>query len=421
MIGTSHLRCNSAREVTSLIGTVRPDGVVLELDPERVLRLTKQSQGFDENGVGGGRRTADDVVYGADFVAAVDACQEWDVPLFLGDECVQETRRRIFERALDWRAYSPAPMAKSALASVAGDEDERTVRIDIPGAFAKDPRKLVPLVATGSPPFLLASAFALFGDGAFAYDGPAISNAVETIASIVASYLASSLLFNTVIAERDEILAANTLRAAKVLRSLKDGASIRKRWRFAVNQDEKTPHATGANGESDSLPLFTLKTPLKRAAMRNLNLFEPRWLKMIDRITKEKDASEADIFGCVRCTNKFYSAISMEGVEGRYADVIFERVGTFAKIKELKEGRRPVSGDRKVNVVIEGGDSFVVDESNLSMSDDGYMVATDKLPVDVVDFDRDMSSRGESKDVIRMVVVVGLLHGNGVIDLLSKS
>lgn len=69
VIGTSHFRCNSAKEVDALIKSAQPDGVVLELDPERVLRLTKQYAGFDENGSNNNRGLSDDL-YGADFVAA---------------------------------------------------------------------------------------------------------------------------------------------------------------------------------------------------------------------------------------------------------------------------------------------------------------------------------------------------------------
>ena len=38
--GTSHVRCNSYKEVSALINLVRPDATVIELDPERALRLT---------------------------------------------------------------------------------------------------------------------------------------------------------------------------------------------------------------------------------------------------------------------------------------------------------------------------------------------------------------------------------------------
>ena len=79
VIGTSHFRCNSAQEVTSLIEQVQPDGVVLELDPERVLRLTKQSHGFDEYGENRGQQNPEEILYGADFLAAVNACQILDI------------------------------------------------------------------------------------------------------------------------------------------------------------------------------------------------------------------------------------------------------------------------------------------------------------------------------------------------------
>lgn len=420
VIGTSHFRCNSAQEVTSLIEQVRPDGVVLELDPERVLRLTKQASGFDETGnSNGGEQESDEFLYGADFLAAVNACQRTDIPLFLGDEYAQKTKSRLTQQFLNWKAYSPAPLLQSVLASITGDEDKRKVRINFFQTFMKDPQKLTPIVVTSSPPFLLASALAFFDNGAMAYDGSAITNTVETIVSIIVSFLATSLLFNTVIAERDEILAANTMYASNVVRSLKDNQSVRKRWKFTVEK-EKDELLANATNKPNGLPLFTLKTPLIKGGTRNLNLFEPRWLKMIDQVTKEKNALDDKMFGCVRCTNKFYSATAVNGVEGRYADIIFEKVGTFAKIKELKEGKRPVSGDRKIGVAIEGVDSFVVDESNLSVVDDGYMVATNVKPIDGNDVQNIGSSQEHTAESVRMVVVVGLLHGNGVVDLLSK-
>jgi len=269
---------------------------------------------------------------------------------------------------------------------------------------------------TSSPAIVLASALALSDNGAMAYDGSTLSNAVETTLSIIVSFLASCLLFNTVIAERDEILAASTMQASNVLHSLKANKSIRQRWSFSVKKDSEQQ----MNKQTGSLPLFTLKRPLIKDATRNLNLFEPRWLKMIDEVTKDKDVLDDKLFGCVRCTNKFYSAVSVNGEEGRYADIIFESAGTFAKINEVQEGKRPVSGDRKINVSIQGGDSFVLDESRLSVSDDGYMVANNVKPIDVSDVDNVLSSQEDSAESVRVVVVVGLLHGNGIVDLLSK-
>jgi Lon protease-like protein len=221
--------------------------------------------------------------------------------------------------------------------------------------------------------------------------------------------------------ERDKVLASSTLHAYDVVRSLKENELIRKRWKFTVKEQNNPPHGTELIDVSNSLPLFTLKTPLQKGANRNLNLFEPRWLSMIDEVTNGRDSLDEKMFGCVRCTNKYYSAVSVNGVEGRYADVIFGKLGTFAKIKQIREGKRSVSGDRKVSVSIEGGESFLVDASSLSISSDGYMVATPNVkPNRREEANYSRSSKEISKEKIRLVVVVGLLHGNGVVDLLSK-
>jgi Lon protease-like protein len=181
--------------------------------------------------------------------------------------------------------------------------------------------------------------------------------------------------------------------------------------------DAKTPQ--------QNLPLFTLKTPLIKGKRGNLNLFEPRWLKMIDSVTTTKkdytssSPSSSPQFGCVRCTNKFYCAASINGIEGRYADIIFEWKGTLASIVELKEGKRPISGDRKIGVTIEGSDEFIIDDesSSIPVTEDGYMIAKKR------DNNYDLSKpsiQRKSDEWVRVVVVVGLLHGNGVVKLLSK-
>jgi hypothetical protein len=420
VIGTSHFRCNSAHEVTSLIEQVRPDGVVLELDPERTLRLTKRYAGFDSNGVIT-RQSSDDVLYGADFLAAVDACQQLDIPMFLGDEYAQETKRRLTRKMMDWKAYSPGPLVESIASGLRSDENVEKRRIDLVETFVNDPQKLRPIVITSSPPLLIASALALFGNGAMAYDDSALLSSLGIASSILFSLFATCLLFNTVIVERDAIIASNSIHAYGVLRSLKDNYSIRKRWRFKVKGQKKQLHNADLTNSSEALPLFTLKTPLLTGAIRNLILFEPRWLTMIDEVTKDKDPSDEKVFGCVRCTNKFYSAVSINGVEGRYADVIFDTCATFAKIKGIKEGKRTLSGDRKISVSIEGCDSFIVDDSNVSISSDGYMSAVPTAESSDREVGCIRSNQESARERIRLVVVVGLLHGNGVVELISKN
>ena len=416
VIGTSHFRCNSAQEVKQLIEQVHPDGVVLELDPERVIRLTKQFAGFDAygNSIGEGK-SPEDMLYGADFFAAINTCQRLDIPMFLGDEYVQETTQRLTQQLSNWgKAYSPAPLLQSINTGMRHETFKRKRRINLLQSFIDDPQKLTPLVVTCSPALIISSALALFDNGAIFYDGSDLFSFLGILDSLLVSFLVICYLFNQSIVERDKILVSNTIKAYTVLQSLKDNKSIRKRWNFAV-RDQHTS-SCDVEFESKSLPLFTLKSLLRKGAVRNLNLFEPRWLKMIDNVTKEKYPTNEKMFGCVQCTNKFYSAVSVNGSEGRYADIIFETNASYAQIIEIKEGKRAVSGDRKMNVIIEGGDSFVVDASQIFISNHGYIVASQDTVRDCNEVDKPESG----KKIIRLVVVVGLLHGNGVVDLLSK-
>lgn len=458
VIGTSHFRCSSAAEVTSLITQVQPDGVVLELDPERVLRLTKQYYGFDADGNHNSQSSSQDAVdttpnekellYGSDFVAAITTCQEMDIPLFLGDEYAQETQQRLVQDLFRVEAYSPTPLITSLLPDNMTSEISTTTtsRIRLIDTFRMDPKKLTPL-AVSSSPALVTAALALLvhnneAAASIAYGSSisssisvgvldAVWNVLETFISIVLSFFVSCFLFNTVIVERDEILANSTIRAWDVLRSLKNGTFIRKRWEFSVNtvnENEERRMRSSSFDPKTELPLFTLKRPLIQGKKRVLNLFEPRWLKMIDSVTKNEDyissssssssPSSSPQFGCVRCTNKFYSAASINGLEGRYADIIFERRGALASIVELKEGKRPISGDRKIGVTIEGAGDFTIDDesSSISVTTDGYMIAKKWDSVNL----NSIPAGSDDDDWVKVVVVVGLLHGNGVVKLLSQ-
>jgi hypothetical protein len=444
IIGTSHFSSNSANEVKTLISAVKPDGVVLELDPERCLRLTKQSCGFDASGT----RTKSDgeVLYGADFLSAINSCQEMDVPLFLGDEYVQATKERLLESIGKIDAYSPVPLIQSLFPGGATQHGKQRARstIDVIETFRRDPKKLTPLVVTTSPPFAVASVFTLFNDqhSAIAFDGAqtalvAALNSIEEIGAVViASIFVSSLLFNNIIVERDKILAENTLKAVDALKNLKEGRSIRKRWKceantaksqcsnkLALSKETTLQMKDGIKTVVQNVPLFTLKTPIQQGIRRHLNLFEPRWLKMIDQLMDSKSSDNEMKLGCVRCTNKFYSAISIDGAEGRYADVIFDTIGNLARVSQVKEGKRPVSGDRRLAVSLVGGDSFIVDESNLIVCDDGYMMASSVEPKCIENVACEpLKKNGKYEDVpVRIVVVVGLFHGNGVLTTLLNS
>jgi hypothetical protein len=390
VIGTSHFRCKSAMEVTSLIEQVKPDGVVVELDPERVISLTKEGS------------TAEPL-FGADFLAAIDTSRRMDIPLFVGDEYTKETKARLVSTALSPKTYGPGRLMTSFSPRSSSNS------VDLIGTFVSDPLKLAPLAATIALPVFLF--FATIQDYRFD-DGTADA---LTFLSIVLSFLATCKVFNILIADRDEILAASAINAASVISSLKKRETIRKRWTFIVDNDTDSETNENDSDKEQATPLFTLKTPLERGKIRTLNLFEPRWLNMIDSLGKPPSKSQ---FGCVTCTNKFYSAVTINGAEGRYADVIFNRKGTMATLTELTEESRP-SGDRKVRASIEGGESFVVNERDLSVASKGYLVASNIVgggdTYNPVESDGGFNKNEE----IKIVVVVGLLHANGVIDRLS--
>ena len=79
--------------------------------------------------------------------------------------------------------------------------------------------------------------------------------------------------------------------------------------------------------------------------------------------------------GCISCTNKFYSAISIGGHDRCYAEVIFRKVGRMASLMDKHEGRRP-SGARKVLAQLVGEESFVVDNKDISVAKEGYLGAS---------------------------------------------
>ena len=455
VIGTSHFRCNSYREVSALIKEIRPDGVVIELDPERLLRLTLDDAiTATRNAL---LKTEDRVGnrwFGGDFLSAIETSRQMDIPLFLGDEYPIETRQRFMDTLFDTDSYA----ADKLIIAIRSFFRPRRINsnydsVDITGTFLEDPQKLLPLVATLSLPFL-SVLFTLFLD----VTGPKTSSHYETLASLLAllaSYIASCKVYNNLIADRDVVLASNIQRAAKTITSLKCNQLIRKRWTFPVNGNEYEGALQQQSTEPDktAIPLFTLKNPLEQNAIRNLSLFEPRWLKMIDRLllsemqqdskneradsdnqTSTPFSTNSRVIGCVTCTNKFYSALNVADpsrtnnqsafIEGRYADVIFRRNGRFGELTDVREGSRP-SGARKVRAKIFGKEAFKLsspkDENGsdqISVVPEGYLTASCLRPVaedEVVDA-IDVES---TPDEIHIVVVVGLLHANGVLDRLS--
>lgn len=413
VVGTSHYKCQSAQEVRAVIEEERPDAVLVELDPERVVRLTKEYA-----------MTSPDQDFGADFLSAIQVAQDLDIPLFLGDESTQATKARFINTLASPETYNPARLLAALFPNKQQNEDKEPHQINVLQTFLQDPRKVMPLASSLALSLVLVTPLVCLGQGVDS-SSPQDSNAalLNVVFSVLFSLIISTKVFNTLIADRDDILALKSLQAAQVVQSLKRKETIRKTWRFTV--DGTTTIKCDDNDRDDNnnqqsmIPLFTLKNPLKANGIRNLNLFEPRWLAMIDSLAGQEDPC----FGCVTCTNKFYSVVKgPDGQESRYADVIFQRQGRMAQMVQITEGLRP-SGARKVNTQIKGeANQFVLTSPNdVLVSPEGYLMAprNQLLPAATMEGTTTAATRKEDERV-KVVVVVGLLHANGVLNLLGK-
>lgn len=474
VIGTSHFRCDSYNEVSDLIRQIKPDGVVIELDPERLLRLTLDDAHVRTSIAMNMKVNAMEVIskrwLGGDFLSAIETSKELNIPLFLGDEYPAETKQRFADTVFDGNSYNPQKLLKALQSSFRARVDRtmnnnsKTLFVDIVGTFLEDPQKILPLVAVLSLP-LLTVMFTNVLDATASTATEVLSKEsllldqfltiFATLMSLLISFFASCKVFNNLIADRDVVLASNAQRAVTTMFMLKSNQLIRKRWTFGANkmEDGHTLCEKIADDEEKSLlneiPLFTLKNPLEQNAIRNLNLFEARWLKMIDRllatpqpqqplngVSTDANSGGQRLIGCVTCTNKFYSAINlaedsqdidtMPFIEGRYADVIFRRRGRFGALINVTEGSRP-SGARKVGAKILGKDSFNLSSSKdgdsygeISVAPEGYLTASNLIPIN----ENEIMTTIEAKDIpdeINIVVVVGLLHANGVLECLRRS
>ena len=138
--------------------------------------------------------------------------------------------------------------------------------------------------------------------------------------------------------------------------------------------------------EDAALPVFTLKRPFEnKDEIRRLNLFEPRWLAMLDEIANRNDGSLVGAkLGVVLAQNRLYTPANFDKIEQqkRVASIVFDPFVQRAKVVDAKESTRPVTGARKVEVFIaldsETNDDFIGDFRE-APGQRGYMLASKKL------------------------------------------
>lgn len=510
VVGTVHTPgCASAEEVSEVIERVRPDAVVLELDQERLDITVANAM------VATGRTE-----YGADLLAGATAAERLGALVVLGDAKARSlpelARARLLTSPADladlprlWRSLQYLGRALGAsgdlFPAAADDESVRSRDADAPRfvrfaeALAADPGKLLPLRGPAA-----VAALALLASAREAVAAAAHEQAVPPIATLASSVavglapspadavaaaltaLVAGRATEILLEARDEVLATSAARAAAVAAAMDRGALRRVAHAFDADAAATAAAARAelpelpaevpersrgsARRGSVTLPCFTLRRPLRAGETRRLNLFEPRWLAMIDAAAEARggDPRGAEI-ACGLAVNRRYVSGAWlvdvgaktaflgtsygtdvrDGPESdadasdpvpsgsaRSADLVVEPFARVAKIVDAREGTRAVTGARKLEVWIEGSEETRRAE-RFDASPAGYLRATLTERIDATakhDSDAETAvaetavaetaareAREKPTRPTRVVCVVGLAHCNGVVSRLADA
>ena len=422
VVGTNHNSASDAEKVTRVIEDVEPDVVVVELDFERM-------NSFFESFFMQRRRRIPLLKGGGDFMNAVKS----------GTTTTTTTSK-------------PPPIV------ILGDVKMKEI-----------------------PEMLLNKAMINPGFGGLAYFLESFKGAfgVAPTASVVTMTLACTLVDNNFIElfvllygvsvvsdvllkDRDVILAENVIKGVDIAKRLRKKELLSKQFTFSssscslTNNDDDDDVCDEKEEEDAALPVFTLKRPFEnKDEIRRLNLFEPRWLAMLDEIANRNDGSLVGAkLGVVLAQNRLYTPANFDKIEQqkRVASIVFDPFVQRAKVVDAKESTRPVTGARKVEVFIaldsETNDDFIGDFRE-APGQRGYMLASKKLEKktttttttttskestigrrrrrrenDVLIHDDDDDAKKKKTTTkpppIACVVVCGKLHVRGVVGRLSR-
>ena len=421
VVGTNHNSASDAEKVTRVIEDVEPDVVVVELDFERM-------NSFFESFFMQRRRRRIPLKGGGDFMNAVKS----------GTTTTTTSK--------------PPPIV------ILGDVKMKEI-----------------------PEMLLNKAMINPGFGGLAYFLESFKGAfgVAPTASVVTMTLACTLVDNNFIElfvllygvsvvsdvllkDRDVILAENVIKGVDIAKRLRKKELLSKQFTFSSSSCSLTNNddddvCDEKEEEDAALPVFTLKRPFEnKDEIRRLNLFEPRWLAMLDEIANRNDGSLVGAkLGVVLAQNRLYTPANFDKIEQqkRVASIVFDPFVQRAKVVDAKESTRPVTGARKVEVFIaldsETNDDFIGDFRE-APGQRGYMLASKKLEKktttttttttskestigrrrrrrenDVLLRDDDDDDAKKKKTTtkpppIACVVVCGKLHVRGVVGRLSR-
>ena len=404
VVGTNHNSASDAEKVTRVIEDVEPDVVVVELDFERMNSF------FDESFFMQRRRRIPLLKGGGDFMNAVKSgtttTSKPPPIVILGDVKMKEIPEMLLNKAMINPGFGGLAYFLESFK----------------GAFGVAPTASV---------VTMTLACTLVDN-----------NFIELFVLLYGVSVVSDVLLK----DRDVILAENVIKGVDIAKRLRKKELLSKQFTFSSSSCSLTNNddddVCDEKEEDAALPVFTLKRPFEnKDEIRRLNLFEPRWLAMLDEIANRNDGSLVGAkLGVVLAQNRLYTPANFDKIEQqkRVATIVFDPFVQRAKVVDAKESTRPVTGARKVEVFIaldsETNDDFIGDFRE-APGQRGYMLASKKLEKnttskesttigqsrrrenDAVNFD---AKKKKTTPPIACVVVCGKLHVRGVVGRLSR-
>ena len=420
VLGTSHdAQSRSKADVRDVVRRVRPRCVVLELDRARAEALWEGKRRRAARGRGDDDARGDDLLTGLVEAARAGAdvvCGDVRVDGGL----VETVRSRAVAHedgtrgAARWRraaryARRAATGDDAAAAAEDGDGDGRVVAcfVNALEAAARD----------GGVRWSRWSRSALVAGAAVAVGSSAVSSAGAFDAVSVGMFLfAFCPLVETVWMDRDDALVRHATNAARACAAVADGDARRVSFRFSADPLVTADRARAFTPrDANARPCFTLKRALARGETRRLNLWEPRWLALLDALA---DANGGRLvgaeLGCLLGHTRHYYGDDDDDPSRRAASVVVDNAFARARIARVVEGERPRTKARKVEVWIERVDEDDEIVRDVEAHAAGYLLAS-VVPANEETVAPERVVVDDDESSVACVVVAGLTHVNGVV------
>ena len=416
VLGTSHdARSRSKADVRDVVRRVRPRCVVLELDRARAEALWEGKRRRAARGRGDDDARGDDLLTGLVEAARAGAdvvCGDVRV----GGGLVETVRSRAVAHedgtrgAARWRrAARYARRAATGDGDDDGDDDGRVVAcfVNALEAAARD----------GGARWSRWSRSALVAGAAVAVGSSVVSSAGAFDAVSVGMFLfAFCPLVETVWMDRDDALVRHATSAARACAAVADGDARRVSFRFSADPVVTAERARAFTPrDANARPCFTLKRALARGETRRLNLWEPRWLALLDALA---DANGGRLvgaeLGCLLGHTRHYYGDDDDDPSRRAASVVVDNAFARARVVRVVEGERPRTKARKVEVWIERVDEDDEIVRDVEAHAAGYLLAS-VVPANEETVAPERVVVDDDESSVACVVVAGLTHVNGVV------